>query len=112
MSEAHLYKIKKALENNRWIFREELPGNDYDISAYWRLSKPNGTPEIHLAFEGLDDMSTLPIEKSFGCHLLENKEISMYFGKVGKSFPEELAKFIKMLSSDQEGCFSVSSIIL
>lgn len=98
MSIKHLELLRKALGDNHWIVLEELPGNDYEISGYWRVAKPNGDSEMNLAFEGLDDLETLPIEKAYGCHVLENKETSIYFGKVSKSYPLEISAFVKDLS--------------
>ncbi len=98
MSIEHLKQLRKTLEDNRWVVVEELPGNDYEISGYWKVARPNGASEFCLAFEGLDDMETLPIEKSYGCHIVGNKEVGLYFGKVSKSFPEELSGFMGALS--------------
>ncbi len=81
-----------------WVVVEELPGNDYEISGYWKVARPNGSSEFQIAFEGLDDMETLPIEKSYACHVLGNKDVGLYFGKLSTSFPNELSKFIRALS--------------
>ncbi|TAP42619.1 hypothetical protein [Alteromonas sp. KUL49] len=95
MSIKHLELLRKALERKKWQFVQELPSNGYEISGYWEFARPNGNPKFLLAFEGLDDMKTLTIENAFGCHVVGQNEIGLYFGKVGKSFPQELDKFIE-----------------
>jgi hypothetical protein len=67
MSEVHLDNLRNALEKSHWVVTLELDGNDYDISAIWVVSRPDGTAIRNIEFEGLDDMETLPIEKSYGC---------------------------------------------
>ena len=99
MSIEHLEKLRNSLESSHWVVHEELPGDDYKISAYWKVSRPNGDSAFNLAFEGFDDMRTHPIEKAYGCHVVGKEEIGFYFGKLGKSFPNELSKFIESLSS-------------
>ena len=98
MSEEHLKELRKSLETNKWIVIEELPGNDYEISGYWKVARPDRSSELSLAFEGLDENETLSIQKAYSCHVVGHEGISLYFGKLGKSFPNELAKFTKGLS--------------
>lgn len=98
MSIEHLKQLKNGLKGSKWVVIEELPGNDYEISGYWRVARPNGASEFILAFEGLDDLETLPIEKSYGCHVVGKQEVGLYFGKVSKSFPKELSNFLQALS--------------
>jgi hypothetical protein len=97
MSIEHLERLKKALEQHKWVVVDERPGNNYEISAFWRVARPNGDSEFVIAFEGLDDLETLPIENSYGCHIVGNKEVSLYFGKIGRSFPNNLSKFLEAL---------------
>lgn len=99
MSIKHLEILRKALENDHWVVLEELPGNDYEVSAYWKVARPNGDSPFELAFEGLDDLNTLPIENAFGCHVVGREEIGLCFGKVNKSFSEELSGFVEALSN-------------
>ena len=98
MSIEHLRMLRKALEDSHWVVLEEFPGNNYEMSGIWKVGRPNGDSPISLAFEGLDDLDTLPIEKAYACHMVGNNEIALYFGKVGKSFPTELPVFIEALS--------------
>lgn len=91
--------LRKSLEDNHWVVDEELPGNDYNVSAYWKISRPNGESAMRLEFAGLDDLETFPIEKAYACSVVGNLEVSCDFGKVSKSFPKELSNFIERLSS-------------
>lgn len=79
MSHEHLENLRNKLEQIGWIVAEELEGNDYDISAVWLITRPNGSKKLHIDFQGLDDMVTLPIEKSYGCKVREFPKISLYF---------------------------------
>jgi len=99
MSFKHLELLRKSLEDSYWFINQELLGNGYDISEYWEICRPNGDTTFQLAFNGLDDLETLSIQKSFGCYVVDKKEIGCYYSKVGKSFPSELANFIQALSS-------------
>lgn len=98
MSIEHLELLRVGLENKKWIILEEMAGDDSSVSAIWKISRPNGDSEFNLVFEGLDDLAVLPIEKSYGCHIQNNEEVGLYFGKVGKSFPSDLNKFMEALS--------------
>ena len=99
MSVEHLRVLRKSLEDNYWVVDEELPGNDYNVSAYWKISRPNGDSSMCLEFAGLDDLETFPIEKAYACTEVGKPEVSCYFGKVSKSFAQELSNFIEGLSS-------------
>lgn len=100
MSIEHLKLLKNALESNKWLVVSESEGNDYDIAAYWEVARPSGAPTFTIAFNGLDDMQTLPIEQAFGCYVIGKTEISCYFAKVNKSFKVELDNFIKAVLND------------
>ena len=94
MSIDNLRQLRNELENQNWRIISEEGGNDYDISAVWVVARPDGSNRLHIEFEGLDDLKTLPIEKSYACHVREASDISAYFGKISKSWPKELSDFI------------------
>jgi hypothetical protein len=98
MSHQHLSDIRSALERNHWRVIEELPGNDYDVSAAWKIARPNGSSACHLEFEGLDDMKTLPIERAYAIRVREAPEVIAYLARESRSWPEALAKFIDALA--------------
>jgi len=104
MSEWHLDQLRNALERRGWRIIAEHPGNDYEISASWELARSKNQTTIFIDFEGLDDMITLPIEKSYGCHLRGYGSSSLYFRKRGEGdskkrqlWQEELNEFIESL---------------
>lgn len=99
MSEKHLRDLRNRLEANHWHFVREEPGDGYRISAVWIIERPDGSNRLHIAFEGLDDMHTLPIGESYGCSVQEHPEISLYFARVSRSWPAELSRFINKLNS-------------
>lgn len=98
MSIEHLDLLKRYLAKAKWIVDKELKGNDYDISGYWVVIRPNGKSEHTIVFEGLDEAGVLPMEKSYACHIQGNNELSLYFGNLQKTFPLELKSFVSILS--------------
>ena len=98
MSDSHLIELRKRLENSHWVLVSELSGNDYDISARWLISRPDGSHQMHLEFEGLDDMNTLPLEQSYGCRVMEAPTIKLYFSRLGRAWKNDLSKFMKQLN--------------
>lgn len=97
MSIEHISLLRSSLEKRKWVIREELPGDDIKVSAVWRISRPNEESEFNLVFEGLDDLEILPIEKAYACHVEHDENLALYFGKVGKSFPNDLSDFVEKL---------------
>ncbi len=96
----HIEDLKDQLHNHNWIVLKESEGNDLDISEYWTIRhryQPNKT--CTLAFEGMDDLEVLPIEKSYACFLSEEPAISLYFSKSIKLWKRDLNTFILNLNS-------------
>ena len=50
MSEEHLTALRNVLENNHWVLVSEKPGNDYDVSAIWEISRPDGDTKLNIEF--------------------------------------------------------------
>ena len=67
MAEWHLIDLRNALHRKKWQLFTCLKGNDYDISEIWQIQRPDGTEKLHIEFDGLDDLETLPLEASYGC---------------------------------------------
>ena len=89
----HIEDLRDQLHNHNWIVLKESEGNDLDISEYWTIRhryQPNKT--CTLAFEGMDDLEVLPIEKSYAC-------FSLYFSKSIKLWKRDLNTFILNLNS-------------
>lgn len=98
MSIIHLEMLRKALDKSNWTIRAELPGDEYKISGYWKVARPNGDDEFSIAFEGQDDLEVLPMDKAYACHVVSKEFLSLYFGKITGSFGQELNDFISQLS--------------
>ena len=92
------YVARKILENSHWVIASEFEGNEYDVSGVWQVSRPDGANKMHIEFEGLDDMNTLPVEESYGCRVKEAPNINLHFSRVGRSWSKELTKFINELN--------------
>ncbi|WP_144395665.1 hypothetical protein [Pleionea sediminis] len=99
MSEITLKQLRNTLERNHWKILDELPGDDYKYSGFWKIARPDNSSSLTIAFNGLDDMQTYPMEKAYGFELVEDSSVSAYMGKhTTKSWPEELQKFIEQLN--------------
>lgn len=95
----HIEDLRDQLHNHNWIVLKESEGNDLDISEYWTIRhryQPNKT--CTLAFEGMDDLEVLPIEKSYACFLSEEPAISLYFSKSIKLWKRDLNTFISKIA--------------
>jgi hypothetical protein len=77
----HLEELRCALENRGWRLIAQLPGPDHNVSAVWLLKRGSNEPMAQIAFEGLGDASTLPLEQAYGCHLIGDEGSSLYFKK-------------------------------
>ena len=97
MSQTHLLDLRRALEQHHWVVAEELDGNDYSISGSWLVKRIDGSTVVHIDFQCLDILETLPIEKAHACEVRENREISAYFARKNRTWPSELASFIHEL---------------
>jgi len=62
MAEWHLIELENSLNGIGWNVISRLEGNNYDISGSWQIRR-NTIRQID--FNGLDDLITLPIEKSY-----------------------------------------------
>src|SRR5262245_40369167 len=98
MAQWHLDELRAALERRGWRMSEELPGNDYDISATWKLIRSGTDGEVLIDFDGLDDMNTVPIAESFGCRA-RGTGLKLYFRRRGKSDPPQRERWRSDLMS-------------
>lgn len=94
-----MHDLRNGLEHRHWRVTQELPGDDYRISAVWKVARPNGKQVFHLEFQGLDESAVLPIERAYGCSIREAPDISAYFARVGRTWPEELQAFFDKLDA-------------
>jgi hypothetical protein len=99
MSISHLDAPKKALESSSWVIESETDGDEYDLSGVWRIARPNDEHAMHIEFEGLDDLDVLPMERSYGCRIREQPDISLYFSRIGRSWGDNLEQFIQELNN-------------
>lgn len=98
MSSQHLKDLRVALERSHWAVVEEMPGNDNNISAVWRVARRDGSHPFHLEFEGADDLRVRPLEEAYGVSIREARDIGAYFARVGRTWPEELGRLIDRLN--------------
>jgi hypothetical protein len=105
MAQWHLDQLRIALEKDGWRFTDELPGDDYRVSATW-LFERSASGKLMIDFDGLDDMKTLPIAESYACSVRGTSH-SLYFRRKGaggsrqaERWPEELAAFVAAVGQD------------
>ena len=103
MSEWYLDDLRTALRKRGWSI-SELAGDGYRTSASWELkrSRDNRAPVID--FDELDDMRTLPIEKSYSCRWRGTPK-ELYFSRRDTSqrpstWKQDLSNFVMSLESD------------
>jgi len=73
----HLDELTDALERRGWRC-VQLAGDGYRISATWELKRAGDDRVLHVDFDGLDDMRTLPLAESYGCSVRETGRV-LYF---------------------------------
>ncbi|ASP36050.1 hypothetical protein [Labrenzia sp. VG12] len=105
MTIAHLEILESLFARNHWIVDRREEGDDYRISAVWHLKRPDGTGTLTVEFQGFDDLVCLPIEKSYGCDVLQIPECGLYFSRVNHArWPTDLETFeaqIRMFNQSQ-----------
>jgi hypothetical protein len=97
MSNKHLKELEDILNTFHFIISNRLDGNGYDISETWEICRPDGTDKIHIDFEGLDDMKTLPVEQCYGCKIREQPLNFLYFFKSQTKWKTELMDFVNKI---------------
>ena len=98
MSEWHLDDLRAALINRGWRILQVHPGDDYAVSGSWEIQRSTRVPPLWIDFEGLDDLRTLPMDKSYGCHVRGGPS-SLYFRRPGGRWQTELEKFVTSLDA-------------
>lgn len=101
MTQRHLDDLENALNRSHWIVSERLPSNNYEISGYWTICRPDGSHQTTLSFDGLDDLNTLPMDKAFGCNAKSIEGASLHFSK-GSSWNQNLREFITVLEAGMQ----------
>lgn len=99
MGDIHLKQLRNLLEKCHWRFVAEKPGDGYRISGVWEIVRPDGSNPLSLHFNGLDDLRTLPMEQSYACFIKEHPEIDLYFGKISRSWKDNLSEFADKLKA-------------
>lgn len=106
MADWHLTDLENALTHRGWQVVKRLPGDDYAISGAWQIQRSTQIQPLIIEFEGLDDLRTLPVEESYGCHIRGHFQVGLYFGKKGanrsshrKRWLEELSRFVDALAA-------------
>jgi hypothetical protein len=96
----HLEVLRAALERRGWSCIE-LASEDHGISATWELRRAADLRVLHLDFEGIDDLRTLPVAESYGCHVREQRQLSLYFRRqrAREVWERELLAFVSGLEN-------------
>jgi hypothetical protein len=94
MAEWHLEAIREALGSRGWVIAEH-PGDEYRTAGTWELHRSGDERTVYIDFDGLDDMRTLPLAQSYGCHV-RGISPGLYFrrARAGDIWEKELAAFI------------------
>lgn len=81
MAQWHLDSLRDALRKKGWEIVRELPGNDHGLSGSWQIQRSTKRPSLHIDFEGLDDLQTLPMTRAYACRLREHTKLTLYFSR-------------------------------
>lgn len=94
----HLHELEHALTQRGWITRdlhEPLEARGFGHSATWEVNR--GDRRLLLDFDGGDGdgLTTHPIERAYGCHVREHKDVTLYFyEQASPRWSEALASFL------------------
>ncbi len=102
MADWHLAALEAALTARGWQIAAVHAGDDYAISASWEIRRSSRRPSLYLDFNGLDDMQTLPLERSYGCDVRWHDSPSLYFGRPGQRWKRALQDFVAELDTLEE----------
>lgn len=92
----HITDLRNALYNHDLTVASEEDSPAFP--ATWTLTHPYFTLPMTIAFYNVNDISVIPLHESFGCYLMEQPEISLYFTKTNRhSWQRDLTVFIKTL---------------
>jgi hypothetical protein len=104
LSKPHLQALEEALLRKGWRVVAVHPGDDYRISATWEIQRNSQELSSFIDFDGLDDMTCLPLEESYGCHIrgqsAKDNTARLYFRRPNKSralWEKDLATFVLAL---------------
>jgi hypothetical protein len=98
MTIEHLKILETLFERNYWTVDRRAPGDDFSISEIWHLRRPKGTGTLTVEFDGLDDMVCIPVEKSYGCNVVEIPKSGLYFSKIRHAlWPKKIAEFERLI---------------
>ena len=98
MSDFHLSDLRSILDSNKWNIVDEADGNDYNISAIWKIARIDGRCVQHLQFDGLNELGCLPVQESYGCTVMESPKISLYFSRKHRNWKDDLLEFMEKLN--------------
>ena len=93
MAEWHLKDLRNALESRGWRIVNELPSRHLYISGTWEIERDG--KRLSIDFNGIDDLNTLPMEKSYGCGV----EGKIKGSERAKTWKNELEKFVRGLDN-------------
>lgn len=99
MAEWHLKELRNAIERSGWRFVAEHPSDDLYISASWEFKRGDKEPVLWIDFGGIDDLRTLPIERSNGCQARHRPSEGLYFRRKGSSDSVKREIWLKELNA-------------
>src|SRR5262249_44012755 len=113
-SKPHLCDLEAALARKGWRVAAVHAGNEYDISATWKIQRSAREPGLFIDFNGMepDGDRCLPLEESYGCTLRGRSSVALYFRRVNKSrelWEQDLARFVRALDDDGAAAPSASA---
>ncbi|WP_146190879.1 hypothetical protein [Pectobacterium parmentieri] len=79
----------------KWEIVSEDEGDDFSISGCWVVFSVKYRKRFNIVFDGLGDLTVLPMNECYACHIEENSSLSLYFSKNNiREWKANLSKFV------------------
>src|SRR5262245_34472637 len=109
MAQWHLDELEAALAKQGWRLAATLPGDEYKISASWKLQRAGDPSLLIIDFDDLAGMKTLPIDQAYAA-TIRGTTPSLHFGRRGffgsrarNKWQADLAAFVRAADSAGTG---------
>ncbi|ACX86204.1 hypothetical protein [Pectobacterium parmentieri] len=95
MSKMHLDDLRREFFLMKWEIVSEDEGDDFSISGCWVVFSVKYRKRFNIVFDGLGDLTVLPMNECYACHIEENSSLSLYFSKNNiREWKANLSKFV------------------
>lgn len=76
----------------------ECPRDGYQVAGSWEVQRSTREQSLYIDFAGQGDMRCLSMEEAYACRVKSRPNLSLYFGRKGPSWNQELREFVDALN--------------